>query len=180
MQAASTSSLQDRIMGALKLDAATYEAVENDRGATTQAALIVVIAAIAGAIGGAGEGLNGIIAGVLSLLLGWAVFSALVYFVGTRFLATSTTSATWQQVARTMGFAYVPLWLTVFGFIPVLGAIIGLIAWIWWLAASVIAIRHALDFSTGRAVGTALIAFVGYVIIAAIIAAIFGIGLSIS
>jgi hypothetical protein len=180
MQAAGTNSLQDRIMGALKLDAATYEAVEKDRGATTQAALIVAVAAVAGAIGGAGEGLNGIIAGVLSLLLGWAVFSALVYFVGTRFLGTSTTSASWQEVARTMGFAYVPLWLTVFGFIPLFGAIIGLIAWIWWLAASVIAIRHALDFSTGRAVGTALIAFVGYVIVAAIIAAIFGIGLSIS
>ncbi len=180
MQAAGTNSLQDRIVGALRLDPATYEAVEHDRGATTQAGLIVVVAAIAGAIGGANDGWNGVIAGILSLLLGWAVYSALVYFVGTRFLATATTSANWQEVARTMGFAYVPLWLTVFGFIPVLGAIIGLIAWTWWLAASVIAIRHALDFSTGRAVGTALIAFVGYLIVAAIVAAIFGIGLSIS
>lgn len=180
MQAAGTNSLTDRIVGALRLDPATYEAVEQDRGATTQAGLIVVVAAIAGAIGGAGDGWNGIIAGILTTLLGWVVYSGLVYLVGTRFLATPTTSANWQEVARTLGFAYVPLWLGIFGFIPVLGPILALVGAIWFVVASVIAIRHALDFSMGRAVGTALIAFVGYLIVGAIIAAIFGIGISIT
>lgn len=180
MQATGSHSLSDRIMGALKLDEATYEEVEHDSGATTQALLIVALAAIAGAIGGAAEGVEGLIGGVLAALLGWAVFSGLVYFVGTRFLGTATTSATWQQVARTMGFAYTPQLLAVFGFIDVIGPIVALIGAIWFLVASIVAIRQALDFSTGRAVGTAIIAFIGYIILAAIIGTIFGIGVSLS
>ncbi|HEV2107333.1 MAG TPA: YIP1 family protein [Thermomicrobiales bacterium] len=180
MQATGTSSLTDRMMGALRLNPTTYEEVEHDRGATSQALLIVVLAAIASAIGGASEGLGGLIAGVLASLLGWAVYSGLVYVVGTRVLGTSVTSASWQEVARTMGFAYTPQLLAVFGFIPILGWILVLVGFIWFLVASIVAIRHALDMSTGRAVGTALIALVGYIIIAGIVAAIFGIGVSLS
>jgi hypothetical protein len=175
MQATGSRSLSDRLMGALKLDPATYEEIEHDSGATAQAAIIVVLAAIAGGIGAANEGIGGLVGGILAALLGWVIFAGLVYFVGTRFLATATTSASWEEVARTMGFAYTPQWLAVFGFIPVLGWILAFIGSIWALVAGIVAIRQALDFSTGRAIGTALIAWLISLVVGVIILAIFGI-----
>lgn len=178
MEATGSRSLTDRLMGVLRLDPAAYEEIEHDGSATTQAAIIVVAVAIASGIGTITEGIGGFIGGILAALLGWVIFAGLVYLVGTRLLATPATSASWEEVARTMGFAYTPNLLAVFGFIPILGWIVALIGAIWALVASIVAIRQALDFSTGRAIGTALIAAVGYIILAAILAGIFGIGMS--
>jgi hypothetical protein len=52
-------SLIDRMIGAARLDVHTYEAVERDINATTQAALIVIIAAIASGLTGTGGGVLG-------------------------------------------------------------------------------------------------------------------------
>ena len=51
-------------------------------------------------------------------------------------------------------------------FIPGLQGVIVLVASVWTLVAMVIAVRQALDFTTGRAVATCLIAFVIVTIIA--------------
>ena len=44
--------------------------------------------------------------------------------------------------------------------IPLLGWIVAIVVLVWVLVASIIAIRQALDFSTGRAIGTALLGFI--------------------
>ena len=41
----------DRILGVFKLDADTFEQIEHDQSATTQAALVVLVVALAGIIG---------------------------------------------------------------------------------------------------------------------------------
>ena len=51
----------ERIIGALRLDPHTYEEVEADTSATKQAALIVVMVAIASGIGGLSGGVAGIL-----------------------------------------------------------------------------------------------------------------------
>ena len=43
----------ERMLGASLLNSDTYEDVEHDRGATIQAALVVILVSISGAIGGA-------------------------------------------------------------------------------------------------------------------------------
>ena len=83
-------SLVERAIGVLKLDVPTFEEIEHDQGATGQAALIVVIVAILSGLGGGLSGTNGfsiggLIFGIIGVLISWIVWSALVYFIGTRF-----------------------------------------------------------------------------------------------
>jgi len=170
------NALVQRMIGAARLDVATYEEVERDNSATQQALVVVILAAVASGIGalGSDNAGSGLIGGVIGAVAGWAAFAAACYFVGTRFFAGSQTSANWGQLARTLGFAYTPSILAVFGFIPVLGWIIGLIGTVWFIVASIIAIRQALDFSTGRAVITAIVAGIALVVVLVIVGLILG------
>ncbi|HEY8490264.1 MAG TPA: YIP1 family protein [Dehalococcoidia bacterium] len=157
----------ERMLRAARLDVSVYEEVEHDQGATGQALLIIVLAAIAGGIGGLSEGLGGLVVRVIAAVLYWILLSGAAYLVGSRLLRTGATQATWGQVLRTVGFAYSPGVLSIFGFIPILGPILLLIISIWILVAAIIAIRQALDFTTLRAVGTGIIAWLIAVIILA-------------
>jgi len=72
------------------------------------------------------------------------------------------------ELLRTLGFAGSPAVLHIFSFVPVLGGIINFFVAIWLLVAAIVAIRQALDFSTGRAVGTAIVGWIALVIVVAI------------
>ena len=170
-------SFTERMIGAARIDRSTYEEVEHDTSATTQAAMIVVIAAIAGAIGGAGHGWNGVVAGLLGALLGWVVSSVFIYLVGTRFIPAPQTEADLGQVLRTQGFAAVPTFLLIFGGIPVLGGIIALIVGIWYIITRIVGIQSALEASSGRAIVIAILAVVLQTIVIGILSLIFGVGL---
>lgn len=146
-------SMVDRMIGAARLDVNTYEEVEADRTATGQAAAVVAIAAVATAIGAWGN-TGEIIGGVLSALLGWGISAALAYFVGTRLFHGT---ADWGELLRTLGFAQAPRVLSVLAFIPGLGWLVTAVVSIWVLVAEVIAIRQALDVTTGQAIVTALV-----------------------
>jgi len=164
-----------RMIGAAKLSSETFEEVEADSSATKQAMLVVVIVAVATGIGTLGAGgVSGLIAGIIIGLVGWAVWAWITFFIGTRLLRTSDTEADWGQLARTLGFAQSPGVFKVVGFIPVLGPIVFTVAAIWQLFAMIIAIRQALDYtSTRRALGVALIGFIPYAIVQALLQSIF-------
>ncbi len=66
--------------------------------------------------------------------------------------------------------------LRIFGFIPILGGLIAFVAWVWGIITVIIAIRQALDFSTGRAVITAIAAAIAAGIVLGIPSLIFNIG----
>jgi hypothetical protein len=139
------------MIAAARLDVSVYEEVEADSSATGQAALVVVLAAIASAIGSVNQNAIGALIGAL---VGWAIWAAVTYFIGaTLFKGT----ASWGELLRTLGFAQSPGLLYVVGIIPILGALAKLIIGIWVLVAGIIAIRQALDISTGKAVVTALL-----------------------
>ncbi len=165
-----------RMIGAARLDAHTFEEVEDDHGATRQAMLVVIIVSIATAIGGlaaADQLIVGLIFGTIRGIAGWALWALVTYWVGTKILNTPGTHANWGQLARTTGFAQTPGILQVFAFIPVFGGLIALIASIWQFVAMVIAVRQALDYeSTWRAVGVVVIGFVIVIIPLLIIGAI--------
>jgi uncharacterized membrane protein YqaE (UPF0057 family) len=167
--------LIDRMMGAARLDVATYEEVEHDTNATMQAAIVVVLAAVAAGIGALGDGATGLIGGIIGGIVGWIVYAAATYLVGTKLLAAAQTEADLGQLLRTIGFARTPGILNVFGFIPVLGWIAGLVAAIWVIVTTVIAIRQALEMTTWRAIATAIIALILDAIVVGIVYAIFGI-----
>jgi hypothetical protein len=162
MEVAQRRSLVERMIAAAKLDIELYEEVEADESATSQAAVVVGLAAVASAIGAAGGGGASLVGGLLGAFVGWLVWSALTYLIGDKLLGGT---ATWGELLRTIGFAQAPGVLYVLAFVPVLGALVRLVVLVWLLVAGIIAIRQALDFSTGKAVATALL---GWVVMAAL------------
>ncbi len=146
----------ERVIGALRLDAATYEEVEHDPSALGQAAGVVAAAAVAAAIGGAGvSGGGGAVGAVLGSLIGWLISAAFIWVVGVYFMKHTSD---YRELLRTLGFASAPKLLAVLGGLPVLGAIAVFVGGLWSLAAFVVAARQALDVSTGRALWVCFLA----------------------
>ena len=173
-----STSYADRLLGALRLDARTYREVEQDTNANGQAALTVVLAALAAGIGYilSRDLVQNVIGTALSSLLQWVIFSFVAYFVGASLFSTGQTSVTPGQVLRTIGFAQAPKLLLIVSVVPLLGWIVGLIVFFWFLAAAIIALREAFEFDTGRAIATGLVAIVAIAIVDIVLSAIFGIG----
>jgi hypothetical protein len=174
----SSSSFVERVIGAIRLDPATYEQVEHDTDATWQAALVVAVAAIFSGVGSTGGRTRDLVGGVVSAVIFWAIFALFAYLVGVYLLKGPQTSATFGEVLRALGFSYAPSLIAILGLIPGIGFLFILIAGIWSLIASVIALRQSLEVSTGRAVAIAVVAFLAMVVVLAIIAAVFGIGIA--
>ena len=159
-----------RMLGAARLNVHTYEEVEGDSSATTQALIIVVLVSIASGVGGLLSGetdvVRGLVYGVVTGVVSWAVWALVTMFVGTKLLKTEATEADWGQLARTTGFAQTPGLLNVLGFISGVGGFILLLTFVWRLVAMVIAVRQALDYtSTLRTVFVVLISFIPAAII---------------
>ena len=173
----SKPSYTDRIRGILMLEPRAYQDVEQDTDATGQAVLTVVLAALAAGIGAilSRDIVPNTIGVIVSSVVQWIVFSFVAYFVGSTLFATNLTSVTPGQVLRTVGFAQAPKFLLVLGIIPLLGWIAGLVAFIWFIAAAVMALREAFEFDTGRAMATGLVALIGIVIVDVIFSIFFGI-----
>ncbi len=158
-------SLTDRLLGALRLDDATFEEVEADPAATAQAALVVVATSLVAAVAaGAGSAGAALFAGV-GALVGWAVSAFFAYVVGTRLLPGPNTKADWGELARTLGFASTPRFLLILGVVPGLRAAVALVAGIWVLAATIVALRTALDCSTGRAIAVGLVSWLAQAVV---------------
>ncbi len=155
--AAANSSIIERMIRASRLEEQLYEEVEHDPAATQQAAIVVVGTSIAAGIGSIAAGPQWIPVVAVFSLVSWAVYAWLTYFIGTRLLAGPETSASWSELARTLGYANSPRALLIVSGVPVLGALVGIVVFFWILVTTVVAIRAALDFSTGRAVGTAIL-----------------------
>ncbi|MCE2456834.1 MAG: YIP1 family protein [Dehalococcoidia bacterium] len=152
-----------RMLGAARLSSDTYEEVERDSSATIQALLVVIIVAIANAIGGILNGdttlVGGLLFGVIRGIVFWAVWALLVLLIGTTILKSKSTEADWGQLARCTGFAQTPGILGILVFIPAVGGLIALLSFIWQIAAMVVAVRQSLDYtSTWRAFFVILIA----------------------
>ena len=176
-QPAGRRSFTDRMVAAARLDRSAYEEVEHDRGATSQAAIVILVAAVAAAIGQADEGGNGLVAGLIGGLLAWLVSSAFIYVAGTRIIPSDRVEADLGQVLRTQGFAAVPNLLLFVAAIPLFGGLVALAVGIWYLITRVIAIQAALESSLGRAVGIAIIAVILEFIVLGLIGLVFGVGL---
>ena len=175
-----TPSLTVRMLRAAKLDKGLYNEVEADTTATTQALSVVVSVAIASGIsfaitdatggGGVGSIAGALIFGVLGALIGWAVQSAFIYWVGTRLFSGTTT---YGEVLRTLGFAQSPGVLYLFTCIPVLGGLIAVVAFFWTLACDFVAIRETLDLDIGRTIATIIVAIIAFAIVFWILTTIF-------
>jgi hypothetical protein len=158
--------LLERMMRAARLDVNLYEEVEHDLNATSQAATVVGIVALCGGLGNGialamggqtGFAIVGFIGGILMAFIGWIAWAYITYFIGTSLFKGQATPG---ELLRTIGFAQSPAVLNILAFIPFVGGLVGLVVFVWLLITAVVALRQALDISTGQAVITAVIGFI--------------------
>jgi hypothetical protein len=160
---------------AAALDSDFYDRAESDRSLNREALAVVLLANTLAGIGtwiGFGEaaqtawwatlrdwlgfgtwtaptegGLLFIVATNVALtVVGWLVWAATTGLVGTRVFGGTTDTG---EMYRVLGYAQAP---RVIGIVPWLGPVAG----VWTLVAAVVAIRQGLDFTTSRAIGSAI------------------------
>jgi hypothetical protein len=155
-----------RVIGVFKLDSKTFEEIEHNTSLTLYAAIIVALVALVSGVGTAfyrlifsGSVIGGFFGSVFSTLLGWLVWSAVTWFIGTRLF---NAQATIDEMLRVIGFAQIPLFLSI---IPCLGSVVG---GIWALIAGFVAVRQGLDLDNTKTLLTVVIGFVGWVIVSGI------------
>ena len=156
-----------RMIGAAMLDVPTYEAVEHDTTLTGQAAVVVVLGAVAAGLGTS----DTVIGGTIGSLVGWFFMAGTIYIIGTQLFGAT---ATWGEVLRTMGFASSPSILMILAILPFFGWIIQAVVGLWALAAAVVAIRQALDVSTLKAILTGILGVFSWGLIGALLAGMLG------
>lgn len=145
-----------RVIGAALLDAGMYESIEADRRSIRQAFVVVLLSSLAAGIGAAGwRGPDPAALAIVAIiaLTTWVAWAFLVFQIGGRLLATPATETSPAELMRTIGFAAAPGLLQVLAVLPRMTAPVFVLAWLWTFAATVVAVKHALDYtSTARAV----------------------------
>lgn len=166
------------------LDSDFYDLVERDPAFGRQAFFVVVLAAACAGSGawiGLGEVVGSalwrdirgwlafgtwvvpdggglpfvVVANIALAVVGWVVWAATTGLIGSRAFGGTTD---FGEMLRVLGFAQAPRVIAV---VPLLGPV----AAVWTLVASVVAIRQGLDFDTGRAIATAVAGWVVWLIL---------------
>lgn len=145
-----------RLRGAMLVDASVYEEVEHDHGALPQAAAVVALAAVAGAL--AQPFGVGVVRSLIEAFLGWGIGTGIVWALGVKLLGHT---ADYPELLRTLGFGQAPRIFLLLAVLPLgpLRGVIALAAFALSVLAWVIAARQALDVTTGRAVAICVLAF---------------------
>jgi hypothetical protein len=149
-------SFFERLLGVLRLDAASYDDIAADPRAVGQAAGVVAIAAIGRSISAQGGPLSFQALWFLGqLILLWPMLTLLVYGIGRWFGHTPDV----LRVARVMGFAMAPFALGIFHIVPVDWARNAIdLLWVALLIATlVVGIRQSLQTTTGQAAFIAVV-----------------------
>jgi len=168
------NTFTQRMIGAARVDAAIYNEVEHDTTATGQAAGVVAIVAVCSAIGGVSSGAQGMIAAVVAAVGGWLIWAGVTYLIGDKLLGGT---ATWGELLRAVGFAQAPGVLYLLAVIPFFGWLVRFAVGIWILICGIVALREALDFSTGKAILTAVLGWLAMGMVTAILFAMTGVGI---
>ncbi len=176
--------LVEKMIRAAKLDPNLYEEVEADTQATPEALRVVLLSSIAGGVGvgsatltqwGIGEILLSILVGSLSTMAAWAIWAYLTYIIGTKIFPGPDTRSSFGELLRTIGFSSSPGIIRFLGLITPINwlSFLFLISAAWSLATMVVAVRQALDFTTGRAIATCLVGWIIQALFLAFLLALF-------
>jgi hypothetical protein len=157
----------DRIKGVLLLDARTFEEIEADKTANGQALLVVIVASLAAGLGASIQlGIVGLLRETVGALIGWVMWAGVTWVVGSKLLPEPQTRTDMGELLRVIGYAYAPQLFAFFAFVPFLGVVISTVVAFWVLAATILAVRQALDYEhTWRAAVVVLIGWLIFVVI---------------
>jgi len=182
----------ERIIGVVTLKVATYRQIAEDQSGTKQAAIIVIIASlirgffeylvkvdpqsgvVSASIGGA---IVGAIVVIIFGLIAWAASSWVLAFVAKLFGGKTDTG----EMLRVVGYVQVFNIVSVLNVLALISlaltcvvGLVGFIVLILSIIGYVIGVREAGEFSTGKAVITAIIAAIVTFVIMLIPSAIVG------
>jgi hypothetical protein len=151
-----------RMWRAAVLDPDLYDEVEADPRLGWEALWIVLLVSAAGGIGAGWPHPGGIAFGAAALFCGWLAWAAVTQWLGTRVFPGPETACDFPEMLRTIGFAASPGLLAILGIVPEMRVAAFAVTTVWMLAATVLAVREALDYaSTRRAL---LVCAVGWVL----------------
>ncbi len=163
-----------RIIGAMRLNGATYREASRDPGALPQAMAVILLSSLASAIvflidktspglsvdvdwgsypitresNAAAALAGGILDGSWGLLI-WALQAVIIWFLWNRF---GSRPRRFAEIAAPLGFANAPLiFFALLELVPVIGGGLGAVGLFWTLVASVVALRSGLETGWGRA-----------------------------
>ncbi len=157
-------SLPRRMLRAARIESDFYEEVEAEPRSIGQAFVVVLLACLAGSLGSwfVGRPPFLVATNLLEPLVVWLAGGAFTYMVGATFLRGPHTVTSYPEVLRTTGFAWTPGLLRVAIVVPpyTVGFGLTVIGDLWVLLAGIVAVRQALDFTTGRALGTFGVSYV--------------------
>ena len=166
-----------RLIGAAALDRATYEDIESDETATSQAFATVILSGLAGGIGALGFG--GTVTGVAFMatmsVITWGIWAVIMFEIGVNLMPRPETRSDVGELLRTLGFATAPGCVLALGIVPIFTIPVFAVTGVWLLASTTVAVRQALDVeSTGRALAVCTVGWLLVVGIAAAIGLVFG------
>ena len=164
-------SFSERVLGAFGLREEIFAEIIADRAANQQAIRALLLGSLGPAIGAAFA--FGTVVALpfyfIGALIAWPAYGALAYLLGTRLFDASTTRRNMDGFARAIAFAGLPRFVMAGAVSTILSYVLGPIAVVWCLVATVIAMRSALSLSIGRALGAAVTAFVTLAVLASLV-----------
>ena len=149
-----------RLTRMVQFDHTVYREIAQDDDATIQAAAIIVVVAFLSAIGSAIAArsvLSFFLTLIVSVPLGWLIWTGLVYLVGAKLF---NGQGTFMGMLRVLGYTMAPSVLGILAVIPCLGWIAALVGAVLSLVLGFFAIRETMELTTEKAVLTIVIGWV--------------------
>lgn len=162
---ASPGELPRRLLGAVALRGATYQAVAADDRASGQARAVVALAVAAAAAGEATLAPVDLAWQAAASLLHWWAWAGVIYPAAKRRGAAGgprSGGGAWSVALRVTGFAKAPGIFAALAPVPVVGGLFHVAVLPWMLAAGVVAARRGLELSPAKAVWASLLGLLPY------------------
>jgi len=154
-------SIGRRLQRLLRLDWEVFREIRADEEATREAALIVGVVALLSALGAATSADRPLLTCVLqlgtSVAVNWLFWSYAAVFVGGNFFGSS---ASFWEMARSLGYANMPMVLIALSGIGCVGWLVTALAWLAAITLAIFAVRETLEIGMENAIITTAIAWV--------------------
>ncbi|MBI4146566.1 YIP1 family protein [Candidatus Woesearchaeota archaeon] len=167
----------NRALRILKLDGSAVEESARDPGMTTVVFVMILLAALGSAIGlliQTGEVVGavfGIIGGLIGGIIGLLIATLLTWIVAMIFGG----KADFMELWRPYGLVSIVGVITgILAAVPAVGQILNIVIFLYLLVVSVVIIKHVYDFSIGKAVGVVVVELAIILVIAIVLAMLFG------
>ncbi len=138
----------NRLIRTLKLDHLVYQELKEDPKSLGQSVSVILLSALAAAVGGAKPGGMAIIVSFAIALIGWSFWAWLNYFIGIRFLNEPATEADPKKYWQAIGFTSAPGLIRIFALFPEIAHLVFMVSLLWTLVTMIIGIKTALNYQS--------------------------------